>query len=277
MMKFYRSIFLFILVAAWMLSACSDEPGNAAAEHETETKLNKELPKKTKKNEAVKKKPIAEESARKYPVINNNNVKSFLLQYGKKNTENKVRVKTKYGNIDIRLYRDTPLHRANFIYLTKQDFFNSTQFYRVTENFVIQGGDSDDFDFQDVKKEIGTYRIPNEIKPNRIHKFGAVAMAREYENNEEKKSSSFEFYIIIGEKHKISKLNAIEKEYQMEFTDREKEIYSTIGGTPHLDGEHTVFGEVLAGMEVAEELSNLQTDSRDWPFETIMMEVEILE
>ena len=274
-MKFYRSIYLFLLVAAAMLSACSDEPGNSVSKRDTDTNLKKEQPKKSQKKEAVKKK--AKETPRKYPVINNDNVRSFLLQYGKNNTENKVRIKTKYGNIDVRLYRDTPLHRANFIYLTKQDFFNNTQFYRVTENFVVQGGDSDDFDFQDVKKDIGTYRIPNEIKPNRIHKFGAVAMAREYENNKEKKSSSFEFYIIIGEKHKISKLNAIEKEYQMEFTDREKEVYSTIGGTPHLDGQHTVFGEVISGMEVAEELSNLQTDSRDWPYETIMMEVEILE
>ena len=274
-MKFYRSIYLFLLVAAAMLSACSDEPGNAVSKRDTDTNPKKEQPKKSQKKEAVKKK--AKETPRKYPVINNDNVRSFLLQYGKNNTENKVRIKTKYGNIDVRLYRDTPLHRANFIYLTKQDFFNNTQFYRVTENFVVQGGDSDDFDFQDVKKDIGTYRIPNEIKPNRIHKFGAVAMAREYENNKEKKSSSFEFYIIIGEKHKISKLNAIEKEYQMEFTDREKEVYSTIGGTPHLDGQHTVFGEVISGMEVAEELSNLQTDSRDWPYETIMMEVEILE
>lgn len=269
-----RSLYVFVFLCVAALTSCSEQTTEKKESEKPKTE-SKKTTKKVEKEALKQKEPKKKE--RKYPKINNENVVSFLTSYGKKHPENKVRIKTKYGNIDIQLYRDTPLHRANFIYLTKQKFFHNTQFYRVTENFVVQGGDSDDFDFQDVKKAIGTYRIPNEITPQHIHKFGAVAMAREYENNEEKKSSSFEFYIVIGEKHKVSKLNAIEREYKMSFTDEEKEIYSTIGGTPHLDGEHTVFGEVIAGMDVAREISNLQTDSRDWPFETVRLEIELLD
>ena len=272
-MKSFQIAF-FLSIALLLSAGCSEKSKKENKSRTTSQQEDKKVVS-AKKETLEKKKP--QKKKRKYPRINNENVSTFLTQYGKKHNENKVRIKTKYGNIDIRLYRDTPLHRANFIYLTKQKFFQNTQFYRVTENFVIQGGDSDDFEFQDVKKEIGTYRIPNEIKSNHIHRYGAVAMAREYENNEEKKSSSFEFYIVIGEKHKVSKLNAIEREYQMSFTDEQKEIYSTIGGTPHLDGQHTVFGEVIDGMDVAREISNLQADSRDWPYETIRLEVEIID
>lgn len=272
-----RILFFFCLVSL-SVGTVSCSESNSSKSIETDQPTEKEAKKEKKiSTQKAAKTPKKVEKKRKYPKINNENVSSFLSQYGKENTENKVRIKTKYGNIDILLYKDTPLHRANFIYLTKQDFFKNTQFYRVTENFVIQGGDSDDFAFQDVKKEIGTYRIPNEIVPQHIHEFGAVAMAREYKNNEEKKSSSFEFYIVIGEKHKKSKLTAIEREYQMTFTERQMEVYSTVGGTPHLDGQHTVFGKVISGMDVARKLSNLETDSRDWPYETIQLNVELIQ
>jgi len=102
-------------------------------------------------------------------------------------------------------------------------------------------------------------------------------MAREYENNVEKKSSCFEFYIVIGEKFTPKKLRAIAAEYNMNFNDEQIELYSTVGGTPHLDGQHTVFGEVIAGMDVAREISNLQTDSRDWPLKDVHMKIRILE
>lgn len=274
-----KNIFFFFLCAL-LLSvgtvSCSESNSSKSIEtdHSAEKTAKKEQKILTKK---AAKTPKKVEKKRKYPKINNENVSSFLSQYGKENPENKVRIKTKYGNIDILLYEDTPLHRANFIYLTKQNFFKNTQFYRVSENFVVQGGDSDDFAFQDVKKDIGTYRIPNEIQPHHLHEFGAVAMAREYKNNEEKKSSSFEFYIVIGEKHKKTKLTAIAREYQMTFTDHQMEVYSTVGGTPHLDGQHTVFGKVISGMDVAREISNLETDSRDWPFETIQLNVELIQ
>jgi len=139
--------FLLLTFGFLVLTNCSGEPD----------KKPTEKPKKT----AVKKKPAEKKAAapkkkeRRFPKLNAKNAETFLLDFGKKNKEQKVRISTDFGNIDLLLYNSTPLHRSNFVYLIKQQFFDNTVFYRVSENFVVQGGDSDDSDFQDVKKEIG--------------------------------------------------------------------------------------------------------------------------
>ena len=118
--------------------------------------------------------------------LNSKNTEAFLTKYGNQNSETKVIIKTKYGDIRIKLYEDVPIHRANFIFLTKIKYFNSTVIYRVAKNFVIQGGNSDNFYTQIQRKKYGNYLMKPEFNSNRKHKYGTLAAAREWENNPEK-------------------------------------------------------------------------------------------
>ena len=213
---------------------------------------------------------------RKYPLLKQANIESFLKSYGAKNPETIVELTTPYGPIRMRLYEDTPLHRANFIMLTKRNYFDFAEIYRVAPNFVVQGGDSDETEIRKIKRDIGVYRIPNEIKPDRYHKRGAVAMTKEIENNPEKKSSCFEFYIVVGKTYSDYELDEIQKMYNTSFSPAQREMYKTNGGLAHLDQEHTVFGEVISGMAVADSLSLLPSDSREWPLETVPISMDVI-
>ena len=180
--------------------------------------------------------------------LNSKNTEAFLTKYGNQNSETKVIIKTKYGDIRIKLYEDVPIHRANFIFLTKIKYFNSTVIYRVAKNFVIQGGNSDNFYTQIQIKKYGNYLMKPEFNSNRKHKYGTLAAAREWENNPEKLSSPFEFYIVQKK-----------------------------SGAHHLDGEHTVFGEVISGFETMEKISKVKVGIDEWPIEDIKMTIEILD
>ena len=180
--------------------------------------------------------------------LNSKNTEAFLTKYGNQNSETKVIIKTKYGDIRIKLYEDVPIHRANFIFLTKIKYFNSTVIYRVAKNFVIQGGNSDNFYTQIQRKKYGNYLMKPEFNSNRKHKYGTLAAAREWENNPQKLSSPFEFYIVQKK-----------------------------SGAHHLDGEHTVFGEVISGFETMEKISKVKVGIDEWPIEDIKMTIEILD
>ena len=180
--------------------------------------------------------------------LNSKNTEAFLTKYGNQNSETKVIIKTKYGDIRIKLYEDVPIHRANFIFLTKIKYFNSTVIYRVAKNFVIQGGNSDNFYTQIQRKKYGNYLMKHEFNSNRKHKYGTLAAAREWENNPEKLSSPFEFYIVQKK-----------------------------SGAHHLDGEHTVFCEVISGFETMEKISKVKVGIDEWPIEDIKMTIEILD
>lgn len=173
----------------------------------------------------------------------------FLKEYGKKNPETKVRIKTDYGIIEVQLYEDTPLHRANFIRMAKLGYFNTTYFYRVDPGFVIQGGNSDERITSRLRKRIGDFLIPKEFKDDYKHEYGAFSAAKFTKQNVSKASSPFEFFIVM---------------------DKE--------GTPHLDEDHTVYGKVVKGMEVAEKISKVKTSTNsEWPVANINIEVEVLE
>lgn len=215
-------------------------------------------------------------------LINKSNVVNKLTWFGQKNLETKVKISTKFGSIIIELFEDTPLHRANFIMLTKRNYFDSTLFYRVVDNFMIQGGNSDRDDITQKMKDIGFYTIPDEIKEDHYHIRGALAMAvseqldtPEAERN--KYSSPFNFYIVqngpLGENY----LKNVIKKYKLELSNKEKQLYKAKGGAPHLDGNYTVFGQVVSGFDVIDKIAALETDKNERPLEDITMSVEIIE
>ncbi|MDP4686585.1 MAG: peptidylprolyl isomerase [Salibacteraceae bacterium] len=201
---------------------------------------------------------------------------SFLKEYGNENSENKVVLKTRLGNITIQLYDDTPLHRANFIFNTKRKLYEKTIFYRVVPDFMIQGGNSDYDKTLEMRASNSAYYVTNEVQANHIHKKGAVAMAMTYIDNPEMKSAQYSYYIVIGKIFDAAVLEATEKEYKIKIPEENKLIYKSLGGTPHLDGVHTVFGEVIEGIDVVEAISKEKTDSGDWPINDVIIDCEVL-
>jgi peptidylprolyl isomerase len=179
--------------------------------------------------------------------LNHKNVVAFLTEYGKQNKETLVKFKTRLGDFTIKLYEDTPLHRASFIFLTKIGYFNTTCFHRVVPDFIAQGGNSESVETVGIRNRYKNYRLPAEFRTNRKHKRSAIAAARDWEDNPEKKSTPFEFYIIQSKK-----------------------------GSHHLNGEHTVFGEIIKGMKVVDKITVEKTDRDEWPYTDVYIEAEIL-
>tara|TARA_R110002049_G_scaffold189990_1_gene358610 strand:+ start:2004 stop:2714 length:711 start_codon:yes stop_codon:yes gene_type:complete len=183
-----------------------------------------------------------------YPILTDNNAMEFFLDYEKKNKEDKARITTDFGIIEIQLYNKTKFHRANFVYLTKQKYFDGTQFYRVVKNFVIQGGSSDDYNIAKRRKKIGHYLLPPDTKRGYTHKRGAISMPSSEIENAYKLASPFQFFIINRQ-----------------------------GGASYLDDDYTVFGEVTSGMDVVDKINAVKTDEGDWPLQNVYIrKVELI-
>ncbi len=195
---------------------------------------------------------------------------SLMAQNSK--PETLIVIHTKFGDMTAVLYNDTPLHRDNFIKLIKEGWFNGSPFHRVIKNFMIQGGSN-----KDGRQDPG-YTIPAEIRADHFHKRGALAAARMGDNvNPEKRSSGSQFYIVQGERATPAYLDAVSKHTGHVFTPEERKVYETIGGTPHLDGGYTVFGELVEGFDVLDKIAAVKTDSHDKPIEPVTMTISILE
>lgn len=209
-------------------------------------------------------------------ILSQENYASFLLDYLSNHSERRFELTTRLGTIKVRLFEDTPLHTANFLMLINRDYFNRTEFTRVAKKFVVQGGNNDS-ELEEIKRIlIGSYLIEPEFREQHIHMKGALAMARDYKDNPGKLSSSYNFYFVQGQVFNEPQLLGIERENEIKIPKWKRDIYETIGGAPHLDGEHTVFGEVYEGLEVLERMSLVKTDESEWPIEPLIMEVEIL-
>jgi peptidyl-prolyl cis-trans isomerase B (cyclophilin B) len=191
-----------------------------------------------------------------------------------------VEIQTRFGNMLVKLYEETPQHAENFIKLTEEGFYDSLLFHRVINGFMVQGGDPESKNARAGKRLGGGgpgYQIPAEFHESFIHKKGALAAARQGDAvNPEKKSSGSQFYIVQGQPTPESQLKMFERRKGMEYSDEQKEIYGSLGGTPFLDMEYTVFGEIVEGMEVLDQIASTQTDNGDRPLEDIMMHIILI-
>lgn len=192
----------------------------------------------------------------------------------------RIRMNTDSGVIILRLYDKTPLHRDNFIKLVKEHFYDSLLFHRVIQNFMIQGGDPESrkaVEGQMLGNGSPGYTIPSEFDSTLFHKKGALAAAREGDPvNPMKASSGSQFYIVQGNKFTDQQLNMLEKQRSILLPASHREVYKTIGGTPHLDMNYTVFGEVESGLEVVDKIATVPRDMNNRPFKNIHMMMEVL-
>lgn len=240
-------------MAALALVSCE---GNKSKEKNDTTRAAKS--KKKQRQEAVQKRRDSALKAIKIPSdgsetdvdieaiekVSQEKLMPFLKDYGQKNPETHARVKTRFGDIKIKLFTDTPLHRANFVRLGKMGYFGTTVVHRVDSDFVIQMGNSENKSTSNIRKAVGSFLIPNEYTPRHKHVRGAVSMAKFSDQNVSNASSPFEFFIVIGNGH-------------------------------HLDGKHTVFGKVVSGMNVVDKIAQTDTGDSEWPIENIPIEVDI--
>ena len=186
----------------------------------------------------------------------------------------KVLIETTKGNMTVMLYDDTPLHRDNFVKLAESGFYEGLLFHRVIKDFMIQGGDPMSKNAApNVRLGNGGpgYTIPAEIVyPTHFHKKGALAAARTGDNvNPKRESSGSQFYIVQGQTYTDMKLDQFEKMLGKTFSKKERDTYATIGGTPHLDNQYTVFGEVVDGLGVVDKIAAVQTAPGDRPVEDV--------
>lgn len=246
MNKVFTSFYLPITFGiAFIFASCEDKKTVAETESEVDVLIEAQ-----KDSIAQNKDPEAIANKALYPKITNENVVSFLTKYGKENLETKVVVTSIHGDIEIELYKDTPLHRANFIYLVKQKYFDETFFHRVVPNFIIQGGNSDIVSTPRKRSTLGgDYLLPSEIIPGRVHEYGTVSGAKEYRENPDNRTAPYEFFIFLGPK----------------------------SSTTHLNGKYTIFGKVTKGMDVVEKISKVKADDGDWPLENIYISAKVVD
>jgi len=209
-----------------------------------------------------------------------NNVQQPLIKQQEEKVK-KILITTKFGEIKIKLYNETPKHRDNMIKLVSEKFYDGTLFHRVIKNFMIQGGDPDSKNAP-AGKLLGNggtgYTIPAEFNSKFFHKKGALAAARMGDNvNPTKASSGSQFYIVQGQIFTKDQLLSMEMSLGKKFTPQQIEAYTTIGGAPHLDGEYTVFGEVYEGLDIIDKIASVKTDKYDRPIEDISMTIKIIE
>ena len=243
-------LLIFSVVSLLLFNECGSENGKKKAlsdkEKNTENTIQSSGTKNTpvEKNNEIKKEEIIEEAI----LLNDQNAIPFFFDYQKQNLEDKVRITTRFGNIDLQLFKNTPYHRANFIYLTKKGYFNGTTFHRVVPGFIIQGGNSDRMETAKKRAEIGKYLLPPDTRKGHKHHRGVISMPSSEIENPHKLASPYEFFIV-----------------------------QQAPGAYHLDGSYTVFGKVIAGMEVVDEINKQRIDNREAPLTNVIMEVSILQ
>lgn len=231
---------LYVICVCLLAFCCEDKQSHKKTNISTSDSI-RTLKKEPKKDTIIT-------SKKTYPRLTDANAMDFFLQYEKVNKENKVRIYTDFGNIDILLFNETKFHRANFIFLTKQHYFDNTQFYRIVPNFIIQGGNSDDQSIANRRTQIGRYLLPPDTKRGFKHDRGVVSMPSSDIENPYKLASPYEFFIVQQQ-----------------------------GGAHHLDGDYTIFGKVTSGMDIVDKIASQETDDAEWPLHNIYIrKIEII-
>lgn len=190
-----------------------------------------------------------------------------------------VKIKTSKGECIIMLYNQTPKHRDNFLKLSKEGFYNGTLFHRVIKEFMIQGGDPDSKTAKP-GQALGSgdlkYRVEAEFRDSIFHKKGVLAAARD--NNPQKESSASQFYIVQGKKWTDATLDDVQMKRMNGriIPESQRSVYKELGGTPHLDQNYTVYGEVVSGIEMIDSIADVKTEPSDRPVEDVSMMVSVL-
>lgn len=192
-----------------------------------------------------------------------------------------VLIETNMGNMTVELYNETPKHRDNFLKLVKEGFYDGLIFHRVINNFMIQGGDPNSKNAAPgTMLGNGTlgYTVPAEFVQGLIHKKGALAAARQGDQvNPTKASSSCQFYIVQGNVWKAEQLQMMAAQMGRTFDQQQIDVYTTVGGTPHLDYDYTVFGQVIDGLDVIDKIAAVRCGRGDRPIEDVTMKMTVVE
>lgn len=191
----------------------------------------------------------------------------------------KVEIQTEYGNMVVELFNSTPIHRDNFIKLANEGFYDDLLFHRVINRFMIQGGDPNSKDAA-AGQSLGTggpgYTLDAEIGEK--HFKGRLSAARQGNAvNPEMKSSGSQFYVVHGNPTPKAQLESMSGKNGVTYSEEDLNIYETAGGTPHLDGQYTVFGQVVEGLDVIDKIAAVQVDARNRPNQDVKMKVIVLD
>jgi len=206
---------------------------------------------------------------------------SLLLIMQTSNAQTYVILETSMGNMKIKLYDETPLHKENFIKLVKEGYYDNLLFHRVIKEFMIQGGDPNSRNAS-ATAQLGvggpSYTVPAELSPLLYHKKGVLAAARQGDQvNPKKASSGSQFYIVQGKKYTDAELNMMETRMGFKFSDQQRADYKNIGGTPFLDRQYTVFCEVVEGLEIIDAIGAVATGAGDRPKQNVTMKLKIVQ
>jgi len=185
-----------------------------------------------------------------------------------------VRIETAQGSCIVKLYDETPAHRDNFIRLVKNHYFDATTFNRILKGFVIQGGDPDSLYDKGRKLNPEQKWIKPEFNAALYHKRGVLAMGRD--NNAAKESFTTQIYFVDGKTWTDAQLDATEKKLNIKFTDAQRTTYKTIGGTPFLDQNYTVFGEIVKGMDWIDKVTAVKVNKDGNPEKEVWMKARVL-
>lgn len=239
----FKNNVLSTIILLFLIVACGETPKEKPKEGQPAP--DPEISQEEDKNQPETEQPEEEEPF----VLTEENAIDFFFDYQKNLKENKVQITTSMGSFTVQLYDNVPYHKANFIYLTKQGYFNNTMFHRVVKGFIIQGGNADNKETAQKRRKIGRYLLPPDTRKGYKHHRGTISMPSSEIDNPHMLASPYEFFIVV-----------------------------TKPGSYHLDGEYTPFGRVIEGMDVVDLINEQPVDDGDWPSRNIYItKAEVIE